>query len=142
MMVSPSSRIGVYTSYDEDKNGSFLEAVSILNNNDYLVWLERSTINPRRFAFPTTIVIKIKGKEIYYSGTLIGVKPARLVDKIQLLEDRTHRPLRWKAIDQTHYRDFKSILYISGLKRVPVLPEVQGRHPPQRPYYFAFKDGA
>jgi len=107
------SSLGVYCSHREDINGPIKEAVDISNNKEYLVWLEKSIINPDRFDFPTTIVIKIKMEDRYYKGTLLDVKRVSKVGENKILSENEHRPEKWIKIDRENYKDFESILYLT-----------------------------
>jgi hypothetical protein len=66
---SPSTRLGVFISYSEKKNGPFQDAVDVCNAHGYILWLEKASIK-QWFSFPATILIKIKGEDRYYQGEL------------------------------------------------------------------------
>lgn len=132
------SGLGIYGSHSKDINGTIEEAVEVSNEKEYLVWLEKSIINPNKFSFPTTIVIKIKKEERYYRGSLLDVKRLSEIDANHLLAEKKYRPSSWLKIDKTIYKDFKSVLYIHGLEEISQPKEVEGVHPPQRPIYIEF----
>jgi hypothetical protein len=67
-MESQRSRLGLFVSYDEAKNGHFQHAVDVCNAHEYVIWLQKTAVNTQRFMFPTTILIKIKGEDRYYRG--------------------------------------------------------------------------
>jgi hypothetical protein len=139
MQKSPS-QLGLYVSYNEQLNGPFQDAAEISNTTDYVIWLDRSVIDPKKFTFPTTIVVRLSGEDRYYRGELVEVKRAQDVDREAILAETTHRPVEWQDQDRDIYQDFRSVLYIRGLREVPPPIEVLDKHPPQRPYYVPFSD--
>jgi hypothetical protein len=141
-MQPSSSELGIYVSYNQRLNGPFQGAVGISNTTEYVIWLDRSVINPERFTLPTTIVVRLSGEDRYYRGELVKIQRAQDVDKEAILAETTHRPAAWQDLDRSNNRDFQSVLYIRGLREVPPPTEVQDKHPPQHPYYVLFKEGS
>jgi hypothetical protein len=113
-MRTAHARKGIYVSYNKQKNGRFQEAVDISNERGYLIWLERSPVNPREFLFPIMIVIRIAEEDRYYQGKLIAVHRREEVDPDELLRERGHRPEAWVHVDQHGYADFQSVFYFEG----------------------------
>ncbi len=137
-MQEQSERLGIYTSYNEKKNGSFIEAVNVSNTQGYILWLDRSSIKRENFIFPTTIVIRITGKHRYYKGKLIDIKSRQEVDIETILNDKIHRPIPWQKVDALIYKDFKSVFYITELQDITRLMEICKKHPPQKPIFITF----
>ena len=82
---------------------------------------------------PTTIIVKIKGKEKFYRGTLLSFarKGGLPHDFFEGERERNHRPKRWKG------HDAKTVLFIHGLERLKKKPfEVANLPEPQHPNYF------
>ncbi len=134
-MKSQQSRLGVFVSYDEKKGGEFQNAIDVCNAHEYVVWLERANIKTQRFSFPTTILIRITEKDRYYRGELRDIKCAEHIDRNALLAEASHRPATWPQVDEIGRADFKSVLYIAGLKQVPRPAGVARVPPPRRPVY-------
>lgn len=139
-MQESASQLGLYVSYNEQLNGPFQHAVEISNTTDYVIWLDRSVVDPNKFTFPTPIVIRLSGQDLYYRGELLDIRRAHDVDKEAILSETTHRPVEWQDQDRSTDQDFRSVLYIHGLREVPPPTEVLGKHPPQSPYYVLFSD--
>lgn len=139
-MKSKLIKLGVYCSYNDsgEVNGDIEPAV-VVSNRNYLIWLEKSKINPQRFNCPTCIIIKIKKKDTYYRGALINVKRRNEVNVNEILSDVKHRPHSWRKIDQERYKKFETVLYIERLKPINMPTEVAECRPPQRPIYIEFK---
>jgi hypothetical protein len=131
---------GIYVSYDEERHGRLDEAVSISNERGYLIWLDRTALDPpsRSLLFPATIVIRIKGEERYYRGRRIAIHRPGEVDADQLWSETVHRPLRWQQVDrEAEYRDFQSVMYLEGLAKVAEKPgAIEGMRPLEHPSYF------
>jgi len=124
-------RRGLYVSYNEDKGGSFSDAVAISNTIGCVTWIDGFPLDPVNLECPTGLIVRIKGKDRYYRGVLLAV--ARMVDlpKDFAEEEGNHRPVRWQHLDREELG--KSVLFIHGLREVPMPPEVEGRRPPQHP---------
>lgn len=128
-------RQGLYMSYDERKNGPFAEAVRISQELDWVTWLDRSPLDPKKLACPTTIFVRLKGKEgkeRYFVGELIAVHSAIDLPADFENEQRNHRPVLWW---QAKKESFQSALRIRCLREVAKPHEVDGQRPPQRPTY-------
>ena len=135
--MATKSRQGIFLSFDEKKNGSFEAAVETCRATGYVIWLERNPLDPTRFDYLPTVVVKIKGVDRYYQGKLNRRIERRTEDNVaSLLAEQSHRPPRWQTLDRAEYADFQRILYIEGLKRVPCPPNLIGRRTPQHPEYF------
>ncbi len=135
-MQEQSTQIGIFASYDEKKNGPFIEAVNVSNTQGYIIWLDRAPIKRENFLFPTTIVIKIKGSKYrYYKGKLIDIMRRQDVDVEAILRDKIHRPKSWQPD-----KDFKSVLYISELRDITRLMKICCIHPPARPIFVTFDE--
>lgn len=130
--------LGIYTSYNEHLNGHIREAVDISLNRKYLIWLLKARIKPERFNQLKIIVIRIKGEERFYRGEIFDIKSVTDVLVEEILSETLHRPKKWQHVDREIYKNFKSVLYIQGLKQVSKPNEVVGRHPPQGLYYIEF----
>jgi hypothetical protein len=92
-------------------------------------------VKTQRFLFPTTILIKIAGEDRYYRGELRDIKRAEEVDRDALLAEASHRPATWQDVHKVDYGDFKSVLYIAGLKQVPRPTGIAKDSAPQHPHY-------
>src|SRR5919108_1839256 len=134
-MESQQSRLGLFVSYSEKKNGKFQDAVDVCNAHEYVIWLEKSGVNTKRFLFPTTILIKITGEDRYYQGELRDIKRAEEIDRNALLAEASHRPATWQQVHKIDYADFKSVLYIAGLKQVSRPAGLAKASAPQHPHY-------
>lgn len=130
--------LGIYTSYNEHLNGHIQEAVDISVKRRYVIWLLKSRIKPELFSQLKIIVLRIKGEERFYKGELLYIKRFTDVSVEEILSETSYRPIKWQKIDRALYKDFKSVLYIKGLKQIPKPHEVVGRHPPQGLYYIEF----
>jgi hypothetical protein len=140
-MQAKNQRLGIYTSYNESINGHIQEPVDISNKEGgYLIWLLKNAINTRLFKFPTPIIIKIKKQERFYRGQLIDIKRSSDVNIEDILSENLHRPSSWQKIDREIYRNFKSVLYIQGLREITEPSEAKGKHPPQSPNYIQFNN--
>jgi hypothetical protein len=127
--------LGLFASYDEKKHGNFQNAVNVCGVHEYVVWTQKAAVDVKRFSFPTTILIRIKGTDRYYRGELRGVKRAEEVDWGAFLEDRTHRPVSWQRTDRSDYAKVRSVLYIAELGQVSRPAGVAKDSAPQRPWY-------
>ncbi len=132
--------LGIYTSYNEHLNGHIQEAVDISVKRRYVIWLLKSRIKPERFKQLKIFVLRIKGEERFYTGKLLDIKGVTDVVVEEILSETSHRPRRWQEIDREIYKDFKTVLYIQGLKQISKPHEVVGIHPPQGLYYIEFGD--
>jgi hypothetical protein len=129
---------GIYVSYDEKKHGPIEEAVSISNELGYLIWLDKSPLDPetRSLLFPAVIVVRTK-EDRYFRGKLIAIHRRKEVDSKRLLSDTIHRPARWQQPDRLReYANYQSVLYIEELKPVSCPREIREMAPPQHPSYF------
>ncbi|MGA6828315.1 hypothetical protein ACO9S2_11950 [Nitrospira sp. NS4] len=134
-MESRQSRLGLFVSYNEKKNGKFQEAVDVCDDHGYVIWLENSVVRKERFVLPTTILIKITGEDRYYRGELREIKRAEEFDRNALLAEASHRPAKWRQGDKGDYAGFKSVLYIADLKQVPRPAGIDKGRGPRRPIY-------
>src|SRR4030042_3454840 len=132
--------LGIYTSYNERLNGHIQEAVDISVKRKYVIWLLKSRIKAERFSQLKIIVFRIKGEERFYKGKIYKIKKNTDVSVDEILSEKIHRPTRWQNIDRELYKDFKIVLYIQDLKRIPKPHEVVGIHPPQGICYIEFDD--
>jgi hypothetical protein len=132
--------LGIYTSYNEHLNGHIQEAVDISVKRRYVIWLLKSKIKRKRFNQLRIIVLRIKGEERFYRGKIHDIKSVTDVPVEEILSETSHRPKKWQEIDREIYKDFKSVLYIKGLIKIPKPHEVVGKHPPQGLYYIKFGD--
>ena len=123
---------GLYVCYSEKKAGNFNEAVNI-SNNEYLIWRHKKAIT-RRLKYPTKIVIKISGKDIYYFGDLLLVKDYSAFNSDIFIEDIIHRPTMWREPDT----ECKSVLFIANLRRINQPEVTKSKHPPQAFAYIDF----
>jgi serine/threonine protein kinase len=130
----PPSKLGVYASYDEKKHGKFEAAVDVSNNQGYLIWLENNVIDTTNFAFPTTILIKIKREDLFYRGVLEEIRTAEEFGRDALQAEEIHRPPEWRKRDENG-GDFQCALFISGLKEVQRPKAIRKGWAPMRPCY-------
>ena len=134
-MNTRKSENGIYMSYNERKNGNFQEAVDISNNQDYVVWLDKSLIKCKL----PDIIIKIAGQMRYYKGKLLDIKYFDTTKNDINKFEAKHRPKQWRSgfkKPPIPGKDFKSVLYISKLREVEEPPEIKEKRSPQRPVYF------
>jgi hypothetical protein len=124
--------LGVYVSFDEKQNGSFDEAVD-MSNDEYIIWKDRSSCK-QKLNYPARILIKIKGEEKYYSGTLLLMRPYVDFDPTIFAKDTTHRPSLWRA----DKGEAKTVFFISGLNKINKPPQIANIAPMQRPIYIDF----
>lgn len=136
-MEPQQSQLGLFVSYNEDKQGDFQNVLDVCNAQQYVVWLEKTAVKTQRFMFPTTILIKIAGEDRYYRGKLRDMKRTEEVDRASLLAEAAHRPATWRAVDQFGDADFKTVLYVEELKQVPRPVGIAKENAPQHPHYVA-----
>ena len=135
-MANNQKKRGIYVSYNDKKNGGIEEPVCISIQEDYLIWFHPASINPSNLDYPSTVIIRIKAKELYYRGTLITIEKRNENRFKELIKDKVHRPPSWIDVDIADYKKFKSVLFIRGLRSVVKPLEISGLPPPQSHYYF------
>jgi hypothetical protein len=125
---------GLYTSYNESKNGPFQEALDI-SCNEYLIWRHPVPVK-KNLKYPTKIIVRISGKEKYYKGDLLLVKEMVAFNPEIFFKDRKHRPSKWTESNE----GFKSVFFISNLTEVGEPEEIKGMAPPQGIRYVDITD--
>lgn len=142
MKTRANKKRGLYVSYNEKKSGVFDEAVQISNQSGHLTWLDKSRRMPEKLHYPTDIFVRLTGKERYFRGILVAVKLADNLDPNFALEEHNHRPSAWRARDAKACprpnKDFKSVFFISNLKKIQPPHEVENIRAPQGPVYVDF----
>ena len=123
--------IGIYASYDDKKHGDFSEAVTISNERGCVTWFDQARIDPGKVPCPAVIIIRIKGKEKYYRGTLLALarKGNLPPNFFEDQRERNHRPKGWKD------GHAQTVLFIYGLCGVKKPIEVAHLPVPERPIY-------
>jgi hypothetical protein len=130
----------LYISYNEKQNGSFSDAVTLLNTLDHVTWFDASAVDPNNIDCPTDIIIRIKGEERYYRGRLLAVMRADSLGE-RLAKERKYRTKTWQERDQEG-QTVRTVFFINDIYLEKQKPrEVEGRHPPQRPTYIDLEGG-
>jgi len=117
--------MGLYTCYNEDKNGPFQEALDI-SKKEYLIW-RHPVVVKKNLRYPAKIIIKISGEKRYYKGDLLLVKEMEAFNPEIFSKDTKHRPSKWISTNEK----FKSVFFISNLEEVEEPEEIKGLAPPQ-----------
>jgi hypothetical protein len=126
---------GLYVSYNEERNGTFDEAVRISNKLGCVTWLDNFPLNPEQLHYPTDLFVKVTGQERYFRGILLAIASANTLEPDFVDGERNHRPSAWREGN----KDFRSVLFISGLREVAKPPEIEDKAPPQHPTYVDIK---
>jgi hypothetical protein len=71
---------GLYVSYNEERNGTFDEAVRISNKLGCVTWLDNFPLNPEQLHYPTDLFVKVKGQERYFRGILLAIASANTLE--------------------------------------------------------------
>ena len=124
--------IGLYTSYNEEENGSIEEPIKI-SNQGYLIFKHGSPCK-RQLKYPTKILLRVSKKGDYYLGDLLLFRDY-LDFNPMIFKDPKHRPLRW----QSNEGESKSVFFISNLQKVEEPSDLRGQHPPQGITYRNFE---
>ncbi len=122
---------GIYISYDEQKRGNIEEAVEVANR-EYLIWRNPKAVK-RKLKYPAKIIIRIKGQERYYMGSLLAVVDYKAFNPEFLKKYFRHRPSRWEYSPE---KNWKSIFLITNLRATEKPDEIRNKYPPQGITYF------
>lgn len=127
---------GVYVSYNEEKNGSFDEAVEISRTRGCLTWLDRS---PMRMGgiYPAPFFVRLTGQERYFRGILLSIQRAEDLADDFAAGESNHRSAQWRNRNPAPRpgQDFQTVFYIAHLHEVPRPAELGDLKPPQHPAY-------
>src|SRR5689334_7534896 len=115
METRSNNKRGLYVSYNEDKNGSFDEAVQISNGFGCVTWLDKFPLNPKQLRYPTDIFVRLTCQERYFRGILLSIKSAEVLDQDFALGECNHCPSVWRGTDVNACprpgKDFQSVLF-------------------------------
>ncbi len=135
--MTPTSNTmkGLYVSYNEERHGSFEEAVKLSQELGCVTWFDKSPLIPDRLDYPTEIIVKISGKERYFRGILLAMVRAEPLPPDFEQREHNHRAPRWRECGYTQ-REAKTVLFISHLREEASKPkEVEGHEPKESPQY-------
>lgn len=137
MQAGSVRKRGLYASYNEEKNGSFDEAIEISRTRGCIVWLDKSPIRSNGLEFPLDFFVRLTGHERYFRGSLLAVLRAEDTAADFVAGEMNHRPEAWRLANPAPMPgiDFKSVLYISHLSEVAKPDELGSLGPPQHPTY-------
>ena len=122
---------GIYVSYNEEERGDIKEAIERANS-EYLIWRSPNVVK-KKFKYPAKIIIRIKGRERYYIGSLLAIVDYKAFKPEFLKKCSRHRPHKWEHSSEKNWR---SVFFITNLLATKKPNEIRTKCPPQGITYF------
>ncbi len=132
MLYEVVNMLGIYVSYNAEKNGNFEEAIK-MSNEGYIIW-KHGFPCIKELNYPSKILIRMASKGSFYIGDLLLIRNYEDINPKVFTEDIHHRPSNWRV----NSGESKTVLFISNLKEISEPDKVKNQHPPQGIIYHDF----